>query len=54
MLDITTWCSKYNWKLSCCKCIVTHESGGNSNAMNFNSGGTFDIGLWQISRVNWD
>jgi hypothetical protein len=51
--DITAWCSKHNWNVNCCKCIVSHESGGDSNAVNYNSNNTFDIGLWQINQVNW-
>jgi len=29
------------------------ESGGNANAANENSGGSYDIGLWQINSGNW-
>ncbi len=51
--DIASWCSKYNWNQNCCKCIVSHESGGNANAMNYNTNGTFDVGLFQINHINW-
>lgn len=53
MQDIASWCSKYSWNQACCKCIVSHESGGNANAANYNSNATFDVGLWQINKVNW-
>lgn len=53
MQDIATWCGKHSWNTNCCKCIVSHESGGNAHAMNYNSNGTFDVGLWQINHVNW-
>lgn len=53
ILDISTWCAKHNWNQACCKCIVSHESGGNANAMNYNSNGSFDVGFWQINKVNW-
>ena len=53
MQDIASWCSKYNWNQACCKCVVSHESGGNANAVNYNTNGTFDAGLWQINKVNW-
>ena len=33
---------------------MNHESGGNENAANENSNGSFDIGLWQINSMNWD
>jgi len=51
-LDIASWCSKNSgWNQACCKCIVSHESGGNGNACNYNSNATFDVGLWQINKV---
>ena len=52
-VDITSWCSQYSWSQSCCKCIVTHESGGNANAVNYNSDASSDVGLWQINALNW-
>ena len=52
--DISAWCGKYSWNQACCKCIVSHESGGNGNALNYNTNGSFDVGLWQINKVNWD
>ena len=54
MQDISKWCSKYNWNQACCKCIVSHESGGNANALNYNSNASTDAGLWQINTVNWN
>lgn len=52
MQDITTWCAKDSaWNQSCCKCIVSHESSGNANAMNYNSNASTDVGLWQINQV---
>lgn len=51
--DIATWCAKHNWNQACCKCIVSHESGGNAHAMNYNSNGSTDVGLWQINSINW-
>jgi hypothetical protein len=53
MEDISTWCAKHSWNQACCKCIVSHESGGNANSMNYNTNGSFDVGLWQINKVNW-
>lgn len=53
MEDIATWCGKHNWNVACCKCIVSHESGGNAHAMNYNTNGSTDVGLWQINSVNW-
>ena len=32
---------------------MSHESGGNTNAVNQNTGGSLDIGLWQINTQNW-
>ena len=53
--DINTWCAKYSkWNQANCRCIMQHESGGNANAVNENSGGSYDVGLWQINTVNWD
>lgn len=51
MQDIGSWCSKSSWSQSCCKCIVSHESGGNANAENYNTNGSYDVGLWQINNV---
>ena len=51
IVDIAIWCAKNSWNQSCCKCIVSHESAGNSNAMNYNPNGTFDVGLWHINHV---
>jgi hypothetical protein len=53
VVDIATWCSKYSWNQACCKCIVSHESGGNAHALNYNTNGSTDVGLWQINTVNW-
>eukprot|EP00128_Syssomonas_multiformis_P009133 Colp12_sorted_trinity150504_noHs@11832 len=51
--DINSWCSKYSWNQAHCQCIMKHESGGNANAVNQNSGGSFDVGLWQVNSGNW-
>lgn len=32
---------------------MSKESGGNANAVNQNSGGSYDVGLWQINDMNW-
>jgi hypothetical protein len=53
MQDISAMCAKYSWDQNCCKCIVSHESGGNAHALNYNSNGSTDAGLWQINNVNW-
>jgi hypothetical protein len=50
--DIAAWCGKYSWNQACCKCIVSHESGGNAHAINHNTNGSDDVGLWQINTVN--
>ena len=48
------WCAKFSgWNQKCCQCIIHHESGGNGNSMNYNTNGSFDVGLWQINKVNW-
>ena len=53
-ISTSTWCSKYsNWSQSCCNCIMSHESAANSNALNNNTDGSVDVGLWQINTVNW-
>jgi hypothetical protein len=52
IVDIGGWCSKYGWDQGCCRCIVSHESGGNANALNYNSNGSTDVGLWQVNDVN--
>ena len=52
--SVSSWCSKYSgWKQSSCECIMKAESGGNANAVNQNSGGSYDVGLWQINDMNW-
>lgn len=52
VVDIATWCGKHSWNQACCKCIVSHESGGNANALNYNSNASTDAGLWQINSVS--
>ena len=63
-VDPKEWCKKFNqWNQGCCICIVTQESHGNTNAMNWNKprtlngkivkNGTFDVGLWQINQINF-
>ncbi len=54
MADIGEWCGKYGWNQACCRCIVSHESGGNSHAMLFNTNGSYDVGFWQINDFNWN
>jgi hypothetical protein len=52
--NIQQWCSKFSsWNQAQCECIITHESGGNANAVNQNTGGSIDAGLWQINSQNW-
>ena len=51
--DIQQACAQGSWDQTCCQCIVSHESGGNANAMNYNDNGSFDVGVWQINDVNW-
>jgi len=29
------------------------ESGANAHAVNQNTGGSYDVGLWQINDFNW-
>jgi hypothetical protein len=52
--DIATECAKYSaWNQACCKCIVSHESGGNAHAVYQNTGGSHDVGFWQVNSMNW-
>lgn len=53
MQDIAYWCDQYSWDKKCCQCIVSHESGGNAHAINYNTNGSTDVGLWQINNINW-
>eukprot|EP01125_Pyxidicula_operculata_P015599 TRINITY_DN531_c0_g1_i1.p1 TRINITY_DN531_c0_g1~~TRINITY_DN531_c0_g1_i1.p1 ORF type:complete len:142 (-),score=16.35 TRINITY_DN531_c0_g1_i1:418-843(-) len=53
-VDVSSMCSQYSgWSQECCNCIANAESGGNANAENYNSNGSYDIGLWQINDSNW-
>eukprot|EP01123_Difflugia_compressa_P007049 TRINITY_DN19522_c0_g1_i1.p1 TRINITY_DN19522_c0_g1~~TRINITY_DN19522_c0_g1_i1.p1 ORF type:complete len:145 (+),score=12.99 TRINITY_DN19522_c0_g1_i1:54-488(+) len=53
-VDISSYCNSYSdWSQSCCQCIATAESSGNANAENYNSNGSYDIGLYQINSINW-
>jgi len=47
--SISEWCAKHDWDKKACECIVSHESGGNAHAINENSNGSFDVGLWQVN-----
>jgi len=42
-----------DWSQACCECIAKHESGGNAHAENYNSNGSYDIGLYQVNNINW-
>jgi len=54
-LSVSEWCGKYSgWNQGQCQCIMSHESGGNANAVNQNSGGSLDVGLWQVNTQNWN
>lgn len=53
-IDIAAWCAKHTWNRSHCECIMNAESKGNSNSVNYNSDGTYDVGLWQINKYNWN
>ena len=52
-VDVNAICARYSWSQECCKCIVMKESAGNGNAMNYNTDDTFDVGVFQINKVNW-
>eukprot|EP01088_Endostelium_zonatum_P014846 TRINITY_DN33_c0_g1_i1.p1 TRINITY_DN33_c0_g1~~TRINITY_DN33_c0_g1_i1.p1 ORF type:complete len:138 (+),score=22.68 TRINITY_DN33_c0_g1_i1:63-476(+) len=52
-INIAQLCSQGNWNQACCRCIVSHESGGNANAVNYDGSGSFDVGAFQINNVNW-
>ena len=32
---------------------MKNESGGNANALNYNTNGSYDVGLWQINQMHW-
>jgi hypothetical protein len=50
----SSWCAQYSgWSQTQCQCIMNAESGGNANAVNQNTGGSLDVGLWQINSMNW-
>ncbi len=53
-IDIVAWCAKHTWNRSHCECIMNAESKGNANSVNYNSDGTYDVGLWQINKYNWN
>eukprot|EP00286_Rhodomonas_abbreviata_P028551 CAMPEP_0181302132 /NCGR_PEP_ID=MMETSP1101-20121128/7802_1 /TAXON_ID=46948 /ORGANISM="Rhodomonas abbreviata, Strain Caron Lab Isolate" /LENGTH=125 /DNA_ID=CAMNT_0023407499 /DNA_START=67 /DNA_END=441 /DNA_ORIENTATION=+ len=52
--DAAKWCAKYSWNQANCQCIMKAESGTNANAANQNTGGSYDVGLWQINDYNWN
>ncbi len=53
-VDVNHWCAQYSgWNQNCCRCIMSHESGGNGHAANYNRDGTFDVGMFQINKRNW-
>ncbi len=53
-VNANKYCQVYSkWSQTCCMCITSHESGDNSNAVNHNTGGSDDVGLFQINDVNW-
>ncbi|KRX09922.1 Lysozyme-like domain [Pseudocohnilembus persalinus] len=54
MQDIKAWCAKHSWGQACCQCVMRNESGGNANAENYNTNGSYDVGLWQVNDFNWN
>eukprot|EP00347_Sterkiella_histriomuscorum_P009418 403341290 len=53
-VDIAAACARNSgWSQTCCKCIIEHESGGNSHAQLHNTNGSDDVGLWQVNSMNW-
>lgn len=57
-VDVASWCAQYSWNQAACQCIISHESGGNAHAVNYNSYQSasylWDVGLWQINSFNWN
>ena len=54
-VDVGSYCSQFSgWSQQCCECIANAESSVNANAENYNSNGSYDIGLYQINDVNWN
>ena len=52
ILDLSVWCAAYSWDQSCCKCIFSHETGGNANYMSYNSGpAPWAVGLFAVKQV---
>lgn len=33
--------------------MASKLSGGNSNAMNREENGSYDVGLWQVNNIHW-
>jgi hypothetical protein len=53
-VDVGSYCSQFSgWSAGCCACIANAESSGNANAENYNTNGSFDVGLYQVNDVNW-
>ena len=52
-INIAEICKRHSWNQNCCACVVRGESGGNSNAMNYNKNGSYDIGIFQINQIHW-
>ena len=52
-VDIAAMCAQYSWNQANCQCIMNAESGGNANAVNYNTNESTDVGLWQINSFNW-
>ena len=54
-VNIAQACAAYSgWSQACCQCIAQKESAGNNAAANYNTNGSFDVGLWQINKINWN
>eukprot|EP01089_Gocevia_fonbrunei_P015378 TRINITY_DN4489_c0_g1_i1.p1 TRINITY_DN4489_c0_g1~~TRINITY_DN4489_c0_g1_i1.p1 ORF type:complete len:136 (-),score=20.31 TRINITY_DN4489_c0_g1_i1:82-489(-) len=53
VINIDEVCARHGWNQACCRCIVSHESGGNAHAANHNSNGSFDVGVFQVNNANW-
>eukprot|EP01089_Gocevia_fonbrunei_P001028 TRINITY_DN10983_c0_g1_i1.p1 TRINITY_DN10983_c0_g1~~TRINITY_DN10983_c0_g1_i1.p1 ORF type:complete len:137 (-),score=14.03 TRINITY_DN10983_c0_g1_i1:52-462(-) len=54
IVNIEEICGRFSeWNHECCKCIVSHESSGDAHAANYNSNGSYDIGVFQINDIHW-
>ena len=53
IVNLGSFCNKYNWNQVCCHCIVQKETGANANFAVYNNG-AYSVGIFKIPQMFWE